>query len=351
MVRACLRVLRHHGVIALVDMFFFSNRYECTDRAAALMLAAAAAAATSSSSNNHQEERSAAQQQQQQQHQQAVLLLNDAVDFCVRSRQQQQLQFSSHSAIFHSGGGGNTNNNSRDSSPSLMAQQSPASSYMLEQHQKQQQRQQEQQRQQQQQHRLSDGMANAMNRRDDSYYQELKAAVAELYCSCHRNQSIGEMWISLCEGGGRQQQHHRTGQTKAWRKIFRDIDHGRFVSFGLVHGLIRRVHNFPYFLNAPEACLDGNRKHQQHPAESSSLFMDQVLGPRYDRIRSSSGGLRNNDATREDLRTLPTRVASFMDGKNCDDDLVCEFNRSFEELLDIVGKANVASVYATLDSP
>ena len=34
MVQACLRVLRHHGVIALVDMFFFSNHYECTEKAA-----------------------------------------------------------------------------------------------------------------------------------------------------------------------------------------------------------------------------------------------------------------------------------------------------------------------------
>ena len=36
MVRACLRVLSHHGVIALVDMFFYSNRYECTEKVASL---------------------------------------------------------------------------------------------------------------------------------------------------------------------------------------------------------------------------------------------------------------------------------------------------------------------------
>ena len=34
MVRACLRVLKHHGVIALVDMFCYSNRYERTEKVA-----------------------------------------------------------------------------------------------------------------------------------------------------------------------------------------------------------------------------------------------------------------------------------------------------------------------------
>lgn len=37
MVRACLRVLKHHGVIALVDMFFYTNRYEFTERATAML--------------------------------------------------------------------------------------------------------------------------------------------------------------------------------------------------------------------------------------------------------------------------------------------------------------------------
>jgi hypothetical protein len=32
MVRACLRVLKHHGVVALVDMFCYTNRYEVTER-------------------------------------------------------------------------------------------------------------------------------------------------------------------------------------------------------------------------------------------------------------------------------------------------------------------------------
>jgi hypothetical protein len=36
MVRACLPVLKHDGAIALVDMFFYSNRYECTEKAASM---------------------------------------------------------------------------------------------------------------------------------------------------------------------------------------------------------------------------------------------------------------------------------------------------------------------------
>ena len=37
MVRACLRVLKHHGVIALVDMFMYSNRYGFTEKATAML--------------------------------------------------------------------------------------------------------------------------------------------------------------------------------------------------------------------------------------------------------------------------------------------------------------------------
>jgi len=40
MVRACLRVLRHHGVLAHVDVFRYSNVYECTPRAMDLLSAA-----------------------------------------------------------------------------------------------------------------------------------------------------------------------------------------------------------------------------------------------------------------------------------------------------------------------
>ena len=37
MVLACLRVLMHHGVLALVDVFRYENTYECTPRAASLL--------------------------------------------------------------------------------------------------------------------------------------------------------------------------------------------------------------------------------------------------------------------------------------------------------------------------
>ena len=37
MVRACLRVLRHHGVLALVDVFKYSNVYECTPLATSML--------------------------------------------------------------------------------------------------------------------------------------------------------------------------------------------------------------------------------------------------------------------------------------------------------------------------
>ena len=37
MVRACLRVLKHHGVLAFVDIFCYGNIYECTPLASAMM--------------------------------------------------------------------------------------------------------------------------------------------------------------------------------------------------------------------------------------------------------------------------------------------------------------------------
>jgi hypothetical protein len=289
MVRACLRVLKHHGLIALVDMFFFSNRYEATSKAAAMI---------------------AGKQSK---------LLNDAVDFVIKQKKTPGAQ------------------QERESPPSPLQPSSPdigrsppsleqfSSSYL--------------------EHReahqmgglkmasLSSNYSHEMpavsHRREE--YAETKAALAELYCACNRSSSVGEVWIGLVSG----RPLSGTSTSTNWKKIFNLIDHRRFTLFGLVHGLLRRVHNFPLILDQPFTS-------DSH--SSRSLLKTQELGTRRRHERSRSGVRGERDL--EEKRQIALRVASMMDGRHCDDELVCIFQRPLEDLLELVAGKRVVHVYA-----
>lgn len=280
MVRACLRVLRHHGLIALADMFFFSNRYEPTDKATSML----------AGKENK--------------------LLYEAVDFVIKRNNANSsgTQCSTSPQLFSS---------SPEQSRSLdQAVTTFSSSY----------------REHREAQALRKGSVSsnfsheiALVRRED--YTETKAAIAELYCACNRGQSIGELWMHLVSD----QTLSGTRASIKWKKIFKLIDHRRFTLFGLVHGLLRRVHNFPLLVSSDEErSLPGARK--------------PVQGKRFERSRSGNRGERCN---LHDLRQLTRRVASMMDGRHCDDALVCAFERPLEEIFELVEGKRIVSVYAT----
>jgi hypothetical protein len=327
----CLRVLRHHSVVALVDMFFFTNRYESTDRAADLL------------AGRYPD------------------LLQAAAEFCVRhdesggdvgSLAERGRALSpprrSSGALEHgrfSGGGSSVgvgggsasyeerrrfhapisprlNHNSLEANASTMAglSLSPVA--------------------------RSGGGAAGMLRPADA--APLQAALAELYCACRANMSIGNLWIEILASPS---WPHRSTNIK-WRRVFRRIDHRRFASFGMVHGLIRRMHCYPMVEPSPFK----EDEQEIRAAAAAAPLKPEASGiaghgrEPYTRTASAGSHGRHNQQhqqlPQQEERLTPQRVARLMDGRRCDDELVSTIGRPLEELLDMVKDRSVTCVYA-----
>jgi hypothetical protein len=343
MVRACLQVLKYHAVIALVDMFMYSNRYEFTDKATAMLAG------------------------------KEPKLLQETLDFVLK----RPAGLAGSPQMFGGGGGGTNIDSGSDSTRSANpSQYTPSSSYppptmsLLGGSQK----------------AFRFCMMAAQSLEEDPVgtprmrheeQRNMKAAISELYCACHRNISFGDLWITLTSeipstltmpnlrpSSQRTSApyHHRqssrrkgtdtafdthpfrehigslelspleANQLKAmrrpiagnltdWEDVFKRFDHRRFATFGLIHGLIARVHCYPYFPG--QFPLFGDQRSQFRPGAKSQQMEDKELS---------------------------RQVASFMDGTRCDDELVCQFEKPFTTLVDLVekyGGRKIVSVYAT----
>ncbi len=388
MVLACLRVLRHHGVIAVVDMFLYTNRYECTERAAAMLAG--------------KEDK----------------LLQEAVDFAAKRQQHVHLvppPVPSPRTVPSNGSttsAGNATISPRSGSPrsgsphySTSASRPhvipPSSSYPP--------------RslnllgggggsQRSSNFRHAMMAASSLEREQASFLEgaqrhqedrkQLKAALSELYCACNRNLSFGDLWLSLTtelptsldvpslnksgnRGTGSTYQRsrldslteydmseneavafspmetsyleslrsrpavvdERNGANQAngkasmsttstslptnWNAIFKEFDHRRFITFGVINGLLTRVHSYPFFAGPfPERrkimLRDTNSSHII-PPESARLHMKR-------------------ESAEEKNFQLSKSVAAMMDGTRFDDELVCTFEKPFNQLVELVEK-------------
>ena len=122
-----------------------------------------------------------------------------------------------------------------------------------------------------------------------------------------------------------------------WKTIFKDFDHRRFVLFGVVHGLLVRVHAYPLYSGSsfPET-------------RSSSLEPSVALGISDPPNRKPIDFKKEmKDEQRFQLAKL---VAAAMDGTRCDDEIVCRFEQPMNKLVELVEKFSgkkVIYVYAT----
>ena len=456
LVRACLRVLKHHGVIALVDMFLYTNRYEFTSRASAMLAG------------------------------KEPKLLQEAVEFCVKSSRSvalpsyQMTSPGSWGAGGSSGspngamgpligrtigsGGGGTGGSESDSSAagphghqqSFSHLTNPFNSLMT---------------QNQQQHpqgtpaslnffgpssfqrtsgyKFAMMAAQSLDRestllnvpRSKEEYRNLKLAISELYGACNRNVSFGDLWIALTApdlktskasqsnsnndemspslnlpllrsmstrnestgtapsnfqrlGARRFTMPTKTHNSDAgsdpsdpfdllgvspletmqldalrgrtpiaggpsfdWEDVFHRFDHRRFASFGVVHGLLVRVHNYPYFPGVfpkeeTQFCDSSSIK---TPIANNNKHEDDFVPLDPKCHRRNSLGMRENedggesDVSEESSYALARKIASLMDGTRCDDELVCQFEKPFQQLVDLVekfGKQKVVSIYS-----
>ena len=99
-----------------------------------------------------------------------------------------------------------------------------------------------------------------------------------------------------------------------WGSISETFDHRRFISFGLVNGLLDRVHNFPFLLEVPAGFAQKN-------SNISSSFDETTF--------------------------MAHNVASMMDGMHCDDHIVSIFEKPLSELIEIVEKLDGKPVLST----
>ena len=284
MVRACLRVLKHHGVIALIDMFFYSNRYENTNKSELLS---------------------------------DRKIMDDAVSFVAKRRQDKE---------------SGVNYNS-DSSPELGGM-SPSADVLLG-------------------HFQSQNLASTFDStgqvrrplaashhssvahstgasvaRED--FEFLRTAITEFYLSCNRNHSVGQMWVELVGNAGLQ-------NSVDWKKAFRMLDHRRLITFGIVHGIIRRVHNYPMLVDsATEVAL---------ALEVQSLSLE-TPNTSPERPRAASPfHVSTQQLFQAEKRKKAIKAAKLLDGTHCDDELVCELEMPLEEILSLLHGKKIVSVF------
>lgn len=195
-------------------------------------------------------------------------------------------------------------------------------------------------------------------------YKELEIALAELYCTCNRNLSFGDIWVALTmnnspgkstqmparekkdpvdeemldrnsvdsftvspgEASNWQSMPKPTsGGNLDWNYFLSCIDHRRFFSFGVVHGLVTRVHEYPYFQGSfperrqKELDLNGDlRRGVQKALHEKKLY------------------------------NLARQIATLMDGTRMDDEFVCTFEQPYKRLVKLVEDHSGAKVVSIL---
>jgi hypothetical protein len=325
-VRACLRVLKHHGVIDMVDMFVYSNRYEFTAKATAMLAG------------------------------KESTLLHEAVDFVLKKPASSSMNGSGRGVY-----GDSNSEQTQGGSPYHHSSFTPSSSYpprtlnllggsqrssnfryaMM----------------------LTNSLENdsSLSRREDP--KRTKLAVAELYTLCNRNICFGDLWLALISEQTSQQKAESNRKTSIgeestdrdtsidflafspietnhlevfrksisdsnveWDDFFQRFDHRRFFSFGLVHNLVRRVHEYPYY---PGIFPARKVKYKQTSTDSKQQ-------------NSKSYTIEGK------LYLLARDIASLMDGTRCDDEFVCIFEKPYKQLVEMVEKFSGKKVVSLL---
>jgi len=189
------------------------------------------------------------------------------------------------------------------------------------------QQQQQQQRRQQGEsiNSNTDDYDDNNNNNDNPTITKLKCAIVELYLSFDRSQTIADV---LCEKvasktivtpGTTTTTTTTTPTTNYWRYIIADfLDHRRFITFGVIHGLLQRIHNYPFYTSSNNGSNNINNKKNHY--QSSKILKIQLLA---------------------------YQIAEKMDGRTCDDALVSQFERPVEELIAMVQNiGNVVNIFA-----
>ena len=242
-------------------------------------------------------------------------------------------------------------------------------------------------------------------------------ALEQMYCSFCRDKSFGDVLlekvgsmtdpssseskkchdVSSCDENNNPAQCHDNNDNDRgidWNHVFDYFDHRRLVTFGLFRGLIRRVHQYPLACaikieneesSMSDAVREGKEKDfdcdtdnmagfelsavaKEAASIAGGLTMEErslATSCSASPLQSTSAAVSFNGRTdisvskaaqkEVDLRSrglLMARVAHAMDGTRCDDELSCMFDAPIEHLIEMLedtGRWNVISVYSCVE--
>lgn len=300
MVRACLRVLRHHGVLTFVDVFQYSNHYESTSLAAAMLnglhpklLNAAfhfAVRGGINSSSIHQNLcfQSSGRSSSFASHNSEITTEKVSSsdpkkitkgDYTGTRDSQQRYSLSSSPQVVSSPKLHPIQHNG--SSSSSQNRKNPGNEYFAN-----------------KLGSLTEDITVVKSSFDESQRVMIQRQndLARFYCLFKRVNSLQEFIIELVT------------KSVEWKDLLDFFDMRRCIIFGIIHGLIVRVHDFPLAMR--------NQNYEHNLIEKEMEMVDKTSNNVVDRI-------------------LIEKVVDAMDGTKRDDELCCLFNLPFRSVLEV----------------
>jgi hypothetical protein len=199
--------------------------------------------------------------------------------------------------------------------------------------------------------------------------RSMMKALSILYVSCQRNLTIGDVWIRklVSNTDSKDQSSRKNSNSRIdWKEVFENFDNIRFVTFGIIHGLIRRLHEYPLALEnldnddkvSVSHCTVGDGE-SDDGSFSLTDHIDKQYSPSYRHQLNTFPPLQPKRPTSKFRRNsrgineyeLAHKVASIMDGQHCDDEISCMFQRPVSDLKDLVrskAKKQIVSIYIPL---
>ncbi len=255
----------------------------------------------------------------------------------------------------------------------------------------------------------SAGAASATAKRsNDVTFREaepMKNALAQIYASCDRSRSFGEILVEKVAMGTVTSNTSKKASTPAqnekieWKAVFDHFDHRRMITFGIIRGLIKRVHQYPLAYEISDKKDDNTEADNGDPVDDQSNMAASMAASdpfgfdlhshrkasMADSIDISLVAAEAATAAQNHLddgsrsrtpsyaaspllqgiqalpfdrqsRRKPTKkkpsieaIALAMNGMRCDDELSCMFDTPVEKLVEAVektGRWNVISVFS-----
>ena len=435
LVRSCLRVLRHHGVLSFVDVFRYSNLYECTPLAMKLLFPVVEGEESKDGSR----------------------LLDEAFWYAIKRKFARQAP----TKMYHRERLGTANSGNSPSSFST----SPIMNYLMSRRYSQHSdgdfeprslpsrtRITEEPNSDEDAHSSTSSprrmnscgsapkSANLM--KQNTFFRDteiMKKTLAALYCACSRESTFGDILMSKVVDSSNQSKGETNEMHNAsihsldsamaplykspdfeadditannyagsapkekspkvndsieadWTRVFQ-FDHRRLLSFGVAHGLIKRVHQYPLAYEVhqnvcqtdDDVVLDRSKSYLSHDFDATSMSQLEFSAELFDdQYRSSSevvaDAAKDADAIMDEVTSVITptlshssrhinevgidspghaprrsvsfaeRVASAMDGTRCDDELSCLFSAPVEDLIEMLqnsGRWSVVSLFSS----